>query len=301
MSAPKPVPPKPAARPSLTSLFNREQVFDQVEVSLPPLRATPAPPAPTSPVVDLSALARTWLLIARGGAGKTMLARWLAGSLEDRGMLGTTLLAAFDPMNRTLSHFFEGVQQPDSRDPAEAAALLRNMVQYVSQNPLGGVWDFGGGDLALANLVDMDSTFDRRLSEHGVGIVACYLLTPSVDDLGVLKSFEDRGFQPKATALVLNMGRAENLGEFAALRAQAAYKSALARGAVEIVMPKLEPADVALEVERKRLAFHHVRDETVPSGSKVQAIDGLNAMMVRHWLQLMDEAFAPVSSWLPWT
>ena len=301
MSILKPTPTKPDALPSLASMFAREQVFEQVDVSLPPLRGRAAVVQPARQVVDLSAMARTWLLIGRGGVGKSTLARWLAGSLEDRDMLGRTLIAAFDPMNRTLGYFFDGVQQPESREPGESAALLRTLVEFAGANRANGVWDFGGGDLALASLVDVDRAFDQRLAEHGVGVVACYVLSPSVDDLGVLASFEQRGFQPKATALVLNMGRAGGLGEFAALRAQASYKSALARGVVEIVMPKLEPLEVALEIERKRLPFHLVRDETVKPGSKEQPVVGINAMMVRHWLRLMDEAFAPVASWLPWT
>lgn len=289
-------------RPQLVSMFGRAPSYDQVALTVAPLRAREVGAAPVGPVADLTRLARTWLLIGRGGSGKSLVARWLAGKMQDAGLLDQTLLAALDPTNRTLAAFFDGVHQPATRDPGEAVTFLRSLLSYLQAgNRMHGIWDFGGGDLALARMVETDPAFDWTMREHDAAMVACYLLTPSIDDLSVLRSFEDAGFRPEATVLVLNMGRAESLTDFGALRAQAGYKAVLARGGVEIVMPRLEPTEVALEIERKRLTFGMARDGTVPAGSQVDPIIGLNGMMVRAWLRDLDAAFAPIAGWLPWT
>lgn len=301
MSASK-KPEQPAARPSIVSMYDVEdEIFEQVEVGLPPMarQASLGPAAVSS--VDLSKMARVWMLIGRGGGGKTTIARWMGEMIAERDRLGSVTLAALDPTNRTLSRFFKGVQQPATAEADDTAAFLRKLVRFTTTRKLGGVWDFGGGDLSLNKLIGVDPKFDQTMWEHGIATVAAYVLTPAIDDLSILATFEQRGFQPKATALILNLGRAPNLAAFAALRAQSAYKDAVARGAVEILMPPLDPAALALEIERKRLHFFHIRDEIVPPGMTSAPIDGIEAMMVRDWLAMMDAAFLPVETWLPWT
>lgn len=301
-TAKKPATDSPAARGSIVSLFGREdEVFEQVPVGLPPLARKAVLARPAGKVPDLSTMARVWMLIGRGGLGKSLIARWLGGGMAERDMLDKTLLAALDPTNRTLAQFFDGVQQPATGESEDAATFLRRLVKFASANKLNGVWDFGGGDLSLAKLIDLNAKFDRMMVQSGVAVVAAYMFSPSIDDLAILSSFEERGFQPEATALVLNLGKAESLASFGALRAQSAYKRALDRGAVEIVMPALEPASLALEIERRRLHFFEVRDEVVPDGATSAPIDGFDAMMCRDWLARMDRAFAPVETWLPWT
>lgn len=301
MSASKKIGDGALLSPSVSAMFDDfEQDFEQVDLGLIPM----APPSLTLPFatssVDLSGLARVWMLLGRGGSGKSTVARWLGGNLADRDLLGSTILAALDPTNRTLAQFFSGVRQPQTRDGSETAAFLRRMVQFTKTKKLHGVWDFGGGDQSMSKTIEIDPQFDRTMRAHGTAAVAAYLLTPSIDDLVLLASFEAAGFQPEATALILNLGKAPNLAAFGPLRAQSAYKAAIARGAVEIIMPDLEPASVALEIERRRLHFFQVRDEIVPAGMKAAPIDGLEAMMLRTWLKRMDMAFAPVAGWLPW-
>lgn len=298
MSAAKPMPIEPLR--SFAAMFGRDEVFEEVDLASPPLSEKPAAGRAVV-AADLARFAKLWLLIARGGAGKTMLARWLGGCLIERTDLAKTVMLDLDPTNRSLSRSFENVQQPRTRQSSDVEAFFRSAIDFIGRDVANGVVDFGGGgDAALMKLVELNAGFDRDLEAKGVGLVASYVLTPSVDDLSVLRSFEDAGFQPKATALILNMGRAERLADFGAVRAQAVYKTAVARGAVEIVMPALEPLSLAREIERKRLHFHDARDGIVPTGLKVAPIDGLNAALVRQWLAKMDEAFAPIQGWLPW-
>ena len=51
------------------------------------------------------------------------------------------------------------------------------------------------------------------MEEAGVSPVLLYVLTPRLSDLGFLESLQDAGFQPKATALILNEGKVDPLGK----------------------------------------------------------------------------------------
>lgn len=273
--------------PKAASMFGADEEYEVVNVGLPPVSTAHVSAAASA--VDLAKMARVWMLIGRGGSGKTLLARWLGGQIAQARSLDQTVLAALDPTNRTLTQFFENVEQPGSQNTGEASDFLRKLVKFTQSKRLDGIWDFGGGDVSLADLIRLSPQFDRALEQDGVAPIAAYLLTPAVDDIAILHSFEERGFQPKATALILNMGRADRFSAFGGLRAQPAYKAALARGAVEIIMPRLEPEDLALSVERRRKHFFEA----------AQGIT-MDAMMMRVWLKAMDDAFAPVASWLPW-
>ena len=85
---------------------------------------------------------------------------------------------------------------------------------------------------------------------------------------------------------------------FASVTRHSAYRAAIARGAVPLSMPRLEP-EVAQEIEVKRLQFGAARDGQVPPGAKFAPIGSFNRSMVRRWLVRMEEEFAPVASWLP--
>jgi hypothetical protein len=62
-------------------------------------------------------------------------------------------------------------------------------------------------------------------------------------------------------------------------------------------MPRLLTADLAREIERKRLSFAQARDGLAPEGTS--PIGVYDRSLVRSWLQQMEEAFAPVAGWLP--
>lgn len=287
----------PKAPVSLAELLRQDQeaaIEDAPVAGLPPTAAPFQRAQRKAPVPDLAHLARVWALIGPGGGGKTVLARWLAGELAERGKLDGTLLAALDPTNRTLAQFFEAVMQPPSSDPGETETWLRTLLQFISKQRLNAALDFGGGDTSLGRLVQAAPNLADTLEESGVGLIAAYVLTPRLDDLAALVTYEAAGFRPRATALILNLGRAETPAAFDAVRRQPAYKAALDRGAVELWMPALAPQDLALRIERARLQFAQARDGASP------AVGGLERAIVREWLERMGVEFAAVRTWLPW-
>jgi len=293
----------PAGPPmKLSALFRRKPDVDEdaLVLSLPSVTERTVMPKPGKPAVDLSAQAKLWLLIGPGGGGKTLLARWLGDKMAKAGTLDTSLLAALDPTNRTLAEFFEVVEQPPSANPARVTTWLRELLTFVAAQRAGGIVDFGGNNTSLMQLVETSPTFATPLEEVGVAAVAAYLLSPRVDDLTLLAGFEKAGFQPKATALVLNLGRAEAQEDFDAVRRHPAYKAALARGAVELWLPKLQPQSLALEIERKRMRFSDAGDGIAPDGRRTADISLLERVIIREWLQWMDQSFAPVDTWLLW-
>lgn len=251
------------------------------------------------PALDLSRQAKLWLMIGAGGGGKTLLSRWFGGKMHEAGTLGDAVLAALDPTNRTLAEFFGVVEQPPNANPLRVTAWLRDFLGTVVAERAGGIVDFGGNNTSLMQLVETSPTFADPLDEAGVAAVAAYLLSPRVDDLTLLAGFEKLGFRPKATALILNLGRAETPDDFDAVRRHPAYKAARARGAVEIWMPKLEPQSLALEIERKRLHFIQARDGITPEGHKPADISAFERAIIREWLERMDAAFASIETWMP--
>ena len=290
-------------RVSLSEMFRKKTTVDDgdaLELSLPSVTERMVMPAPAKPAIDLSTQEKLWLLVGAGGGGKTLLARWLGDKMTQAGTLQSSMLAALDPTNRTLADFFRVVEQPPSANPARVTTWLHELLTFVSSQRVGGIVDFGGNNTSLMALVETAPTFADALDESGVAAVAAYLLSPRVDDLTLLAGFEKAGFQPKATALILNLGRSESQEDFNAVRRHPAYKTALARGAVELWLPKLQPQSVALEIERKRLHFSATRDGITLNGHKPADISLIERVMIRGWLGEMDQSFAPVATWLPW-
>ena len=287
---------------NLSAMFRSKRVVDDdaVELSLPSVTERMVMPKPGKPAIDLSMQAKLWLLIGPGGGGKTLLARWLGDKMKQAGALQTSMLAALDPTNRTLADFFSVVEQPPSANPARVTTWLHELLTFVAKQRVGGIVDFGGNNTSLMATIETMPTFADALDEGGVAAVAAYLLSPRVDDLTLLAGFEKSGFQPKATALILNLGRAESQEDFDAVRRHPAYKAALARGAMELWLPKLMPQSLALEIERKRMYFSAARDGITTEGHSPADISLLERVMIREWLQLMDQSFSPISTWLPW-
>ena len=182
----------------------------------------------------------------------------------------------------------------------QTTAWLRELLNFVVKQKANAVLDYGGNNVSKVRLVEAAPTIADTMEQEGVALIAAYVLTPRVDDLAPLVTFEARGFRPRATALVLNLGKAETPAAFDALRRQSAYKAALDRGAVELWMPALEPQSLALQIEQERLQFHQARDGDVPAGRAASYISALERVMIRGWLMRMDEEFAPIATWLPW-
>lgn len=296
--------PKPGATAFPAFRLGRS-IDDEEEVQLGPIVASGAAAAvtpPTKPVPDLSHVTPVWFLIGAGWSGKTTLARWLGGEIAGAGQ--KILLAALDPQNRSLAAFFDGVEQPSSNDPAQTARWLRDLVGFLIEQRVPAVLDLGGGDTALASLLTIAPGFAGAMEEAGVVPVAAFLLGPRVDDLAVMQSLRARGFRPRASAIILNEGRVDQgltrEEAFARVLKHSAFRAAVEDGAAVIWMPRLDPPDLAQDIEAKRLHFTDARDGIVPEGRKIAPITALERVMVRAWLERMDQAFSPVRTWLPW-
>ena len=282
----------------------------EVEVGLP-TAATARAPAPAQRGMDLAGSPCVFL-IGPGKVGKSTFARWAGGRMTEAGR--EAFLAALDGGARTLTVYFEGAEQPTvadpaapakripTRDPVHVTAFLRDALEHVMSARPPTMLDMGGNDNALPSLLGATQGLLATLEEAGVAPVALYFLGPRVSDLDALAVLEARGFQPKATALVLNAGVVDATMDptdaFAAMRRHSVFRSAVGRGALVLEMPKLPP-DLAAEIERKQLHFADARDGLVPPGKAVAPVGGLNRAAVRRWMTDMESAFAPIAHWLP--
>jgi hypothetical protein len=273
---------------------------DEVPVGLPPtLAMQPGVVAPVS-TIDLTGKPKVWFAIGPGRAGKTMLLRWAAEMSANQG--GSAIVAAADPQNRSLKNYLDGVAEPPTNDASATSRWLEALLRHVMDEKTSALVDLGGGDTALHKLLTTVPDLADALDAAGVVTVAVYTLGPRVDDLAALASFEALGFRPAATVLVRNEGLADPMLEreeaFARVTRHSAYRAAVARGATEVWMPRLDPA-VTQEIEAKRLSFMQARDGLQPEGRKVAPLGPFDRSRVRHWLTLMEAGLNPIMSWLP--
>jgi hypothetical protein len=286
------------------TLFRRRPVEEdeqEVRISLPPTTdAAGTARGPAKVGADLSGKPKVLFVIGPGGTGKTAEVRWIGWRMAEAGR--AAILAALDPQNRSLATWFDGVEQPPTSDGTQSARWLRELLSYLMQQKASAVLDFGGGDTALAKLVDLAPSIAATMEATGVIPVALYMLAPRQDDLAALESLEAAGFQPKATAIILNEGRVDSTmardEAFARVLRHSAFRAAVARGAVPVWMPRLEP-EVMQEIEGKRLTFGQARDGVVPEGRSFAPIGGFERVMVGRWLERMEQEHEPIHSWLP--
>jgi hypothetical protein len=139
------------------------------------------------------------------------------------------------------------------------------------------------------------------MTAAGIHPVAIYCIGTRIDDLTPLQTLEEIGFRPAATMLVLNEGRVDSTltreEAFARILRHSDFRAAIARGAVPVWMPRLEP-EVSAMIEARRLTFGMARDGLVPTGAKFAPIGGFERSMVRRWLERMEQEFAAATSWL---
>ena len=296
-----PAPTKPV---NVVPLFRRRPVGEdepETRVGLAAVSsAATAVEASVQSSLDLSGKPKVWFMIGGGNSGKTVEVRWLVGRMAEHGR--EAILAALDPANRSLATWFDHVEQPPSSDGVQTARWLREFLTFImTERSHNAVLDFGGGDTSLAKLIDTAPDIATTLEDAGIAPVACYTLTPRLDDLAALDTLEAAGFKPKATLLLFNEGRVDSSMSrdeaFARVGRHTAVRNALARGAVPIWMPRLEP-EVMGEIEGKRLRFTQARDGQVPAGARFAPIGGLERSMVRRWLEKMEQAHAAIPSWL---
>lgn len=285
----------------MTPLFGRSRIDDEPEVrsqrAVVSVKRQTAQVADSS--LDLTDKPKVLFLNGLGGTGKTLLARWLGWRMAERGQ--SALIAALDPQNRSLADWFAGVEQPETSDPNQTQRFLRDVLSYLTSNSQSGLLDFGGGDVSLAKLIDLMPSLAADMVAADVHPIALYCLSARVDDLTPLQTMEEMGFKPEATMLVLNEGRVDSMltreEAFARIMRHSDFRAAVARGAVPVWMPRLDP-DVAATIEARRLTFGMARDGLVPPNAKFAPIGGFERSMVRRWLERMEQEFAAVSSWL---
>lgn len=261
------------------------------------------------PIPDLKGLAPVWALLGSGDAGKTTVARALAGKQAERHAesLKRTILLASDPGARLFGEFFEGVMTPPGRDIAGVVEWQRKVFGSLARAKAaglfaGGYFDLGADAIAFGELIASGPTLPGQLREEGIALIGAYVLTPATDDIGLLKEHRRFGFEPAATALVLNLGRADGPGAFEPLRRTPEYRRAVERGAVELWWPRLAPQELALQIEGRRFLFHEARDGIVPPGNPNPPIAGMYRPVLRRHIEMVDEEIAPLeaASWMPW-
>ena len=251
--------------------------------------------------VNLTNHRKAVFVIGRGHTGKSTVCRKVG---EDGTLDGTIgFIAACDPGNRSLPKYLHGVKQPRTSDSKQTAEWIRAALSYLQKNNvMNAIFDMGAsGDNALIEIIDNVGDLDELLRNFGVTPVILYTLGPNIDDLTSLATFQKRGFQPAATALVFNEALVrsgeDKMKAFERVRLNPAVVAARQRGAVEIWLPALDPVTMA-EIERKRFLFRqaaagdmrHDRD-SLPLGPFARA-------STSHWLAEFEYEFAAIRTWL---
>lgn len=285
-----------ALKDNIVRLFDdKEEELPDVVLDTSGLDVPALPGRAATASIDLTGKPKVLMAIGLGGTGKTTLLRWIIERALERDDGQPLALASVDPINRELVHYFPQVMGPMGQDPARTALWLNKFLLRVMATQKTAAIDFGGGDTSLLGLLRQLPDLQAMMERSGVEPVALHLLSPRVSDLTPLAALDKAGFMPKATALILNLGRLQHdrdpEQEFAQLRKHASYRATLDRGAIEIWMPRLFAAKA---VEDRRMGFRVAADGSA-SGSALNIFD---RSRVHHWLRLMEEAAAPIASWL---
>lgn len=252
---------------------------------MPPGSVVTHAPVETPPGLDLSGKRKAWFLIGRGRIGKTTFARWLTETMDQRG--GSAIIAAADPVNRSLRQFLDNVAEPASADPEEVKNWLRALLEYQVEEKLNSIIDLGGGNTSLSALLAEMPDLADVLSQGGIEAIACHVIGPDPHDCVPLAVTEAEGFQPKATVIVLNEAHGRR-PRFDPVLAQPEVRAAIDRGAVQLWMPQLNE-DAARQCDANAWRYYKVRDKAGP----------FTASAVQTWLRRMGTEFEPIKTWLP--
>lgn len=286
-------------------LFGEEPDLPPSPLSVDHLVTYVERPVSRGAAIDLAGKPKVLFLIGAGGTGKTTFARWIGERSQQREVDLPPVIVTVDPQARDLVQFFPSVEgeqprvlQPKSTNPQEVVRYLERLFIQLMNRKRSAVIDFGGGDTALLAFLTQTPGLDTLLEEAGVEAVAMHFLSPRVADLTSLAAIERTGFQPRATALVLNVGRTtedRSLDSwFGHVRRQPSYAAAIERGAVEILFPKLFAAK---EVEDRSIGFWAATNNA-PGPTDKPPLNVIDHRKVSHWLGLMEQQMQPIVSWI---
>jgi len=243
------------------------------------------------------ALALFVFLAGRGGAGKTLLLRWIVERAIAAGRL--LVIADGDRTNRSLPLFLDGVLTPNGADDATVWRWLEAIITRMVADRFNLVLDLGGGDLVLKRIA-LELALQSLLEASGIAPVVLHLLSPELESLAYLAALEENGlFAPERTALILNeglvpIGHGNDETVFAAVREHKIFKAAIRRGAVPIVMPRLKPA---FEINAQHLLFADAAAAKTKEGAPPLGVFDRQRTLL--WLAAMEKAFEPITAWLP--
>jgi hypothetical protein len=200
---------------------------------------------------------------------------------------GSAVVAACDPLNRSLTKYLNGVMQPPSSDPAETKDWLNEILETAMTEGYNCLLDMGGGDTTLGALLQEIPDLATVLSDGGLEPVALHIIGANVDDLTPLALMERSGFTPAATAVIANEAHGRRQ-QFDGVLTHPEARAALDRGAVQLWMPALAAA-VAKSFDDFGWRFYDAGTKTGPFA----------AAAVNGWLRRMADEFAPIATWLP--
>ena len=279
--------------------------FMQAETNAPELDLVDARPAQAGAgalprvvhVVDLSAKKKIAFWVGRGKTGKTTGIRWLAETVLAQGT--PLLMADMDTTNDTFSRYVEDVTRPpEASDPASSLKWLDRLLQHALREQTSLLVDLGGGDTNLRRLVAQLPDLAQLFEAQGFAVVLFHTTGPQEEDLSPLATLQGLGFQPTATAIVLNEALIEpgdtREAAFARVYRHSVFRQAIKSGAIPIFMPRLFAAQ---QVEVRRLKFREAVDGRTGRGDA--PLGPFDRARVAKWLDSMGANFEPIRSWLP--
>ena len=242
--------------------------------------------------IDLAGKAKIVFAAGRGKTGKTTLLRWLTEMSVQSG--SSPILADVDPSNATFSDYFSDVARPDTDNPAGVMIWLQDMIEHCITEKQSAIIDLGGGDTTLRSLATELPGLSSHIEASGMAVVMFHLVGTQPEDLVPAITLTDRGFKPKAQALVFNEFAIEagstRVKAFGRITASPSYETLL-ESSVLLWMPRLHAADA---VESRQASFINARD-----GKSDPPLGIFEAARVRVWLDAMERRFAGVRSWIP--
>lgn len=225
----------------------------------------------------------------RGGSGKSTAIRFLA---ERAQVAGRDLVIADADPRATLGHYFSGVVRPSHTEEVVVSEWLDALVNQQAETPMTVILDRNGGDQAFGRFA-LSLGLTALLPSVSVTPVALHSFGTDPGDVADLAAVEaDGSFCPEATALILNAGAIKDGRPveiaFSAVREHPAYRAALARGAREIVFPKLA---CMAAVNALRIPFAQAETDT--------RLGITDRQRVAMWRRAAEDALGPVTAWMP--